>query len=475
MSNIKKNTAYSVILTTANYIFPLIVYPYISRVLGVTNIGICNFVDSIINYFTLFAMMGINTIAIREIACCKNDKVGLSKTFSSLFLLNLVTTVIMIGVLIASIYLVSEFNEHKNLMYIGASKLLFNALLIEWLYKGLEKFKYITIRTILVRCAYVVSVFLLVRKADDYPIYYALLSSTIIINGIINFCHSRNLVCFTFNDITFRPYMKGFITLGVYSLLTSMYTTFNVVYLGFIGGNEQVGYYTTATKLHHIVLALFTAFTGVMLPRMTSLIFEGKNEDFKKYFRKSIQILFAFSIPLICLCTVFADQIIWWVAGTGYEQAVPCMQIMMPLVFLIGYEQILVIQILSPMKQDESILYNSIVGAIVGFLANLILVPCLASIGSSMVWVLSETVVFLSAQYFVTKSVGFKFPYKMLLQYIFAYTPLILLLLILLKWNPLETFSVVLASAITFLYVIMIEFYLLKNAMLLEMRKRISK
>ncbi|WP_455622967.1 oligosaccharide flippase family protein, partial [Parabacteroides sp.] len=182
MSNIKKNTAYSAILTTANYIFPLIIYPYISRVLGVTNIGICNFVDSIINYFTLFAMMGINTVAIREVACCKNDKVRLSKVFSSLFLLNLVTTVIMIGLLIASIYLVPEFREYKKLMYIGTSKLLFNALLIEWLYKGLEKFRYITIRTILVRCAYVVSVFLFVRRADDYPIYYALLSSIIIIN-----------------------------------------------------------------------------------------------------------------------------------------------------------------------------------------------------------------------------------------------------------------------------------------------------
>ena len=87
MPNIKKNFFYNSILTTANYIFPLLVFPYITRVLGVSNIGICDFVDSIINYFCIFSMLGMATVGVREIAGSRNDKEKMSKVFSSLFLM----------------------------------------------------------------------------------------------------------------------------------------------------------------------------------------------------------------------------------------------------------------------------------------------------------------------------------------------------------------------------------------------------
>ena len=93
MPSIKKNFLYSSFLTTANYIFPLLTFPYVSRVLGVTNIGICNFVDSIINYFIIFSMMGVNTVGLREVAACKGDKQKLSEVFSGLFWLNTITTI----------------------------------------------------------------------------------------------------------------------------------------------------------------------------------------------------------------------------------------------------------------------------------------------------------------------------------------------------------------------------------------------
>jgi O-antigen/teichoic acid export membrane protein len=94
MVTLKKNIFYSTILTTANYIFPLLTYPYVSRVLGVDKIGICNFVDSIINYFVLFSMLGVGIVGIREIAKNKNDKECLNKTFNSLFFLNTLSTTI---------------------------------------------------------------------------------------------------------------------------------------------------------------------------------------------------------------------------------------------------------------------------------------------------------------------------------------------------------------------------------------------
>ena len=161
MSNIKKNFFYSSILTTANYIFPILTYPYVSRVLGVNNIGICNFIDSIINYFILFSMMGIATIGIREVAACK-DREERNKIFNGLFFLNTLSTTIMLITLITAIFFIPELYEYKELMFVGAFKLFFNYLLVEWLYKGLEYFKFITIRTLIVKVIYVVSVFVFI-------------------------------------------------------------------------------------------------------------------------------------------------------------------------------------------------------------------------------------------------------------------------------------------------------------------------
>ena len=140
MSSLKKNIFYSSILTTANYIFPLLTYPYVSRVLGVANIGVCNFVDSLINYYVIFSMLGIATVGIREISQSKGCRASLDKTFSRLLTINTITTSIVLAVLVASIYLVPKLYENRELMWIGALKLVSTYLLIDWLYKGLEEF-----------------------------------------------------------------------------------------------------------------------------------------------------------------------------------------------------------------------------------------------------------------------------------------------------------------------------------------------
>ena len=133
-----------------------------------------------------------------------------------------------------------------------------------------------------------------------------------------------------------------------------MYTTFNVAYLGFTSNEVEVGYYTTATKLYTILLALFTAFTSVMIPRMSSLVAENKMEEFKKLSQKSSNILFGFSIPLIIYASVYAPYIINLIAGMGYEGAILPMRIILPLVLVIGYEQILICHILMPLKKDKA-------------------------------------------------------------------------------------------------------------------------
>ena len=158
MASLEKNIFYSTLLTAANYIFPLITYPYVSRVLGVANIGVCNFVDSIINYFLLFSSLGIGVVGIREIAKYKGNKQTLQESFSKLFTINTFSTTVAIIILLLAMHTVPRLYENYELMWVGVMKLIFNYLLIEWFFKGIEDFKFVTNRAIIVRSVYVVSV-----------------------------------------------------------------------------------------------------------------------------------------------------------------------------------------------------------------------------------------------------------------------------------------------------------------------------
>lgn len=468
MASIKKNFFYSSILTTANYIFPFITYPYVSRVLGVTNIGICNFVDSIINYFILFSMMGIGTIGIREIARCKDNEER-DRVFSSLFVLNTLSTTIVAVVLAVAVLCIPKLYGYKELMFFGALKLIGNYLLVEWLYRGIENFKFITIRTIIVKVFYVISVFIFVRDQSDYTVYYLLLSLMVVVNALINIVYARKFVSITFSGLTLLPYLKPFLILGGYLLLTSMYTSFNVAYLGFEAGETEVGYYTTATKLYSILLALFTAFTTVLLPRMSHLIGENKLDDFKQLLDKSIDILLAFSMPLIILSTIMAPQIISIISGNGYEGAILPMRIVMPLMLVIGYEQILVVQTLTPLKKDRTILINSIVGACIGILMNVLLVRKFQSVGSSIVWVMSEISVLCCAQYFVTKYIKIKFPVKKTFVSIIYNLPLLFIVYIIAEFHiGNDIIQLVIASIVSFVYSFILQFYVMKNNILVS-------
>lgn len=466
MTSLKKNFMYSSILTTANYIFPLITFPYVSRVLGVNNIGLCNFIDGIINYFILFSMMGVSILGIREVAANKNDSGQLKKTFSTLLTINAITT--FVGLIILAIVTMysPRLNENLDLIILSAVKLVFNLFLIEWYFKGLESFKYVTIRSILVKCLYVISVFLFVKESTDYTIYYFLSVLMIVVNSMINMVYAHKSVSYSIKTIDIKLYIKPYITLGVYMLLTSMYVSFNVIFLGFTHDDIQVGYYTTATKLHSVVIALFTALTSVMLPRMSSLLQEGKIKEFKIKINKSIDILLSTSIPLIIFMIILAPQIVYIVSGEGYEGAITPLRIITPLCFIVGYEQILIIQAMMPLKMDGAILFNSIIGAVLGVVLNIMIIPNLASIGSAIVWCTCETIVLLFSQIAINKSIQLSFPLEKLLGKVVIYIPLALCLHIICNNLHNIYYEFIISVLFVGLYYTMIELLVYKNSML---------
>lgn len=475
MQSLKKNFIYNAILTMSGYIFPLMVYPYVSRVLGVANIGACNFVDSIVEYFTILSMMGMNTIGIREIAKCKNDQQKLDNVFSQLFSLNTLTTITAIIILIIATNIVPKFAPYKDLLYIGVGKLFFNYMLINWFFQGLENFKYIAARTIFVKILFVISVFLFIKTETDVKLYYFLVALTWAGNGIINFIYAKKYVSFNFTLKINKAIIGSFFILGVYWFMNSMYTTLNVAFLGFATNDIEVGYYTTANKLLTVIMTMFTALTSVMVPRVSVALKSNDNSEAKALIRKAINALMLFAIPLIFFVFPFSQELIYLMSGKGYEGATTPLQIMTPLFFLVGYDQIIVLQTLLPMGKDKDILWNSILAASVGIISNIFLTLNFGKNGSAIVLILAELSVLLSSQFCVTKYLGLKIPFKLIIKHIIGFSPIIIICYVIKYFINSYVISLIVSASIICCYIFLAGRFILKNSILTNLKTPLFK
>ncbi len=448
--NIRSNLLYSATLTFSTYLVPLLIFPYISRVLGVERIGTIDTVDSIIDYCILFSMMGMSTLGIREVAKNKNNSLVLKQTFSSLFWLNALSTIIVFILLALAIWLLPSLQNNYTLLGIGAIKLLANLFGIEWLYRGLENFRYITLRSIFVRALFVVSVFLLVSVPSDYKLYYALFVGVVVLNALCNWQHKRKWVNLQFKQLNWRPYAKPFLFLGLFAMLSAIYTKLSIPALSLFCGNEEAGYYSTATRMYQVIIALISSLISVLVPRMSVLIREGKTQKMKHLYEMAFQILFFLAIPIIIYIEIFAPDLIVLFAGSGFEKAVLPMRIVILQVLVIGTEQILILQLLIPLKQDKAVVLGGICGVATWIGLSLILVPTWKSLGTAIVWILSEMIVLCCAMLKVHQLLNYTFPWRQLFKAILYALPYGIIgtsIYILTESSPLR----IIISTITFL------------------------
>lgn len=451
MSKITNNFIYNIALTVSTFLINLVLFPYVSRVLGVDNIGRVGFVNNVISYFSLFALLGVKTIGIREIAGAGDNDKKRSEIYSSLLTLLIVLTVAVICIYLASICLIPRFKQDKELLIIGSFTVFFTSFLIEWFYQGIENFRYITIRTVAIKIIYAIVVFLLINNRDDVVLYFILTTIVVIVNSIINLLYARRFAKFRIDIRGIKKYFKSIIELGAYNIMLSMYTTFNVIYLGFVCSDTEVGYYYTATKLYTIIIGVFFAFTNVMLPRMSSLVSANRVAEYKANIRKSFDMTFAAAFPIIIYCFVLAPQIIDLLSGDGYQGAILPMRIVLPIILLSGMAQIWIQQILIPNKKDIIVLYSSICGAISGVLANIFLVKSLGAVGSAVVLLFSEMCGNMLGFIYVLRKGMLIFPLKSLITNILGSFPYVIICMLSFVFLPHSSLLILCVAGVAML------------------------
>lgn len=418
MPNLSKNFFYNILLTISGYVFPLLTFPYVTRVLGPEGLGKANFVLGIVDYAVLFSSLGLGTIGIREIAKCSEDKEKLNRTFSQLLTLHLFLTIVISVVYFGAVICVPELRDNFSLYAIGFCKLLFNAFLIEWLFTGLQDFKYITIRTMVTRLIYVALVFLFVRENDDIMAYVVVTVAQVILNAIINWRYCTKVVTFTFRSDGVKMFFKPVLSLGINLLLLSFYSTFITLYLGFVCSDESIGYFTTSTKIYAIILSILSAFNGALMPYLNSLYGQGKMEELKSTINKSLLLVLYVSLPVTTYCFVMSEDVITLIAGAGYERAILPFRLIIIQVVLVGLSQITELQILLTYNKLKQILFITLCTTLMSVGIMVFFAPQYAELAAAYAVLIPHVVECILLLFFSYKCVKYTLHIKSIIAYL---------------------------------------------------------
>lgn len=399
----------------STYLVPLIVFPYISRVLGVDGIGKVDTIDNMIDYCILFSMMGLASVGVREIAKNKDNPRLLNQTFTDLFALNLCSTVLIAIVFCLTVVVSPQLQDYSMLLPVGILKLIANLFWIEWLYQGLEEFRYITIRSVVLRLLFILSIFLFVKTSTDVVTYYTLFVGITIGNAVCNWYHKRTYLHWDIRKANISHYFRPFFMLGLFAMLSAIYYKLSLPVLSFITDSHEAGNYATATRVYQVVIALISTLSGVMIPRMSILMKEKRFDLVSQYTNTAFKLLFLFSFPIICFVELFAPDIVHIFAGNGYEGAILPMRIIMLQIIIIGAEKIIVLQLLIPLRRDIAIIKAGIAGVTIWAVLTILLVPIYHSTGTAIVWLAAETMVLTVSTIEIRRLLSIGFPFKMLL------------------------------------------------------------
>lgn len=388
---LRRNMYYSMLLTCANYAFPLVVYAWISRALGVSNVGLVGFIDSVTTYFIFFSMMGISVLGMKTIAQSQNDPRRLADSFWSLLALHALFTLTVLAVMVAATCFVDELHRNWRLMCVGMCKLIFNVFIAEWLFTGLEQFRFITIRTLIVKGLYMVSVFLFVRDPADTFTYYLLTMLVVAIIAAINMVYARQRVGVHGIRLDLRHYVSPFFCLGIFAVVTSSYATFNMAFLGFVADDTAVGYFSTASKIISLVSVIFTAYISVVAPRASRLLADNDRAGFRMLARRSYVIIPAVGVPVGLLICLLAPYIVELLSGAGFDGSVAPLRLMAPFVAIIGLGQMVAVQILVPTGREKATAICAGTGFAICIMLNILLTPRMEAMGSAIAWTAAET------------------------------------------------------------------------------------
>lgn len=407
MENIKKNLFYQIIYQILLILVPLVTTPFISRVLGPELIGEHTFVFSIVSYFVMFAMLGINNYGPEIISKNRDNKSKLSQLFSNLFFAHFIFSVLAI---VAYFIYILASNPSNIWLYVIQSIYLFSSLVeVNWFFVGIEKIKFTAIKSSVIKILTTILIFVFVRNKDSLWVYALILAGSAIINQIVFWPNLHKYINFVKPD--FKEALKlsvPLLRLFIPVIAVSLYKTMDKLMIGWLCSSDsmtQLGFYENAEKILSIPLGIISGLGVVMLPRMSYFVETKSNDQISKYINASITLIFVLLIPCSAGLISVSDLFVPLYFGESFIGSIPILQILSLTIVFVGCSNVLRTQILIPFDYHRQYTIAVIVGAVVNIICNLVLIPIYSAIGAAIGTLVAEIVVF-SLQSIMVKNVA---------------------------------------------------------------------
>lgn len=401
--SVKVNYILNLINTGTQMLFPLITFPYVCRVIEADGIGQINFFQSIISYISLFTCLGIPMYAIREIARDRSDVLQMNRTAMEILLLHSMLTLVGYAIVAILCLTVPQIQVNIPLFLILSLTIFFTAIGCEWFYQGIEDFKYITIRGLIIKTVSVVLLFIFVKSKTDL-LYYGCYTVFGVLGGnIFNFfrlrkyIHRENII---FSELHIKRHIKPVLKVFSFSVVTSIYLQLNTVLLGFLKNALAVGYFAAATKVMQMLLTMSACLGSVMMPRASHLIAENREDEFNRLIQKSYDFTLAIALPMTIGLIFCAPSLITALCGVKFEHSILPSQIIAPIILMVAISNVFGIQVLFPKGKINVVTLCCGIGAVADLILNLCLIPFFSYIGTSIAYLGAEVATTVS-MYFI--------------------------------------------------------------------------
>lgn len=403
----KKNFIYNILYQILILFLPLITIPYVSRILGANGIGIYSYTYSIAYYFMIIAMLGLNNYGNRTIAKIRDNKEELSKEFWSIYLLQVIISVLM--VILYILYVLIFESQYKIIAIIQIMYVISSVFDINWFFFGMEKFKLTITRNIVIKLISLVLIFVLIKTPEDLWKYVAILAASTMFSNIILFSFIRKYVRFvkiSLKDI--KKHLKPSIILFLPVIAVSIYKIMDKIMLGLLSNVTEVGYYENAEKMTQVPLSIITALGTVMLPRVSNMLSNKKEDEVKKILEKTMPLIMFLTFPMVLGIIAISNDFAIVFFGEEFKKSGYLIQLLSITVVFLAWGNVIRTQYLIPKEKDREYIISAFLGAIVNFITNLIFIPRFSSLGACIGTIMAEFVVMFYQTYVLRKELNIK-------------------------------------------------------------------
>lgn len=394
--SIKVNALFSLIQSVSSVIFPLITFPYISRIFGVEQLGKYNYAKNLVEIFATIAMLGIPTYGQREGAKVRDNRKELSNLMSELFSLSMLSNVIAMVALYLATFVVDTLHSYALLIIIFSVTIPMTTIGMSWIFVVLEDYNFTTILGIMFNLLSVAAMFLFVHKKTDIYIYAFITVIASCGSNFIKFVYGEKYCDIKLTlHIRLKKHLKPILLMFSAYISVMIYNKTDTALLGVIGSDYNVGIYSVSTKVYNLVKSCLLALSNVLQTRAVLLAVQGNRKKSDEFLSKSFNMMMTFVIPCMAGMAFMNKDIILFIAGKDYLEAGTSMIILSCSLFFALFSTMHSSTILIPYGREKVTLDGAIIGAVVNLLLNFIFIPIWKEDGAALTTLIAEATVFL--------------------------------------------------------------------------------